>query len=163
MTISELRKKNIFAMMFVAMMTIFCCCHTPSTTEPFYKDIVISASYGGGFIMNSRTVTIYGNGKVTYDTVVVNIDFAGHKEAEISQGRVIELVNKFRDNNFCSLKDEYSCGGDVYKYISYYDPSEEKKVYGNMGTWGNDSTCQNPPEYDTLWNECWKIKQELFP
>jgi hypothetical protein len=170
-------KASIGAMALIPVMMMLHCSFLPlEPPGPAHPNLVISASCGGGFIMNSRTVTIYGSGKVFYDTMFGNISNAGHKEAEISQESIEGLINTFKENDFFSFNDDYSGGGEMYARLTYKDTPVIKSVSGdpwsphircsmNLNT--NSVRCEtifvNPAGWDTLWNECWKIKEELFP
>jgi len=157
-------KKSISAMALVSVMVILHCSSAPTVPPvPAHPNLVILASAGGGYVGSSSNVTIYGNGKVVYENRVVCCSPPEeHKEAEVTQERIEGLIKIFNDNNFFSFNDDYSLGGDMIFDITYKDPPVIKTVYGN-GFVIPGHTSANPAGWDTIWNECWKIKQELFP
>jgi len=183
-------KASIGAMALIPVMMMLHCSFLPlEPPGPAHPNLVISASSSGGdFVCSSNAITIYGNGKVVYESG--SCFSPDHKEAEITQERIENIVNLFHENNFFSFNDNYGNGGFMSESIVYNDKPVIKSF--RVSSWicdtiqvrssdsvvcpgGPGDPCitfsrysarlrlSGPPGYDTIFHECWKIKEELFP
>jgi hypothetical protein len=180
--------KYLSAVALASLMVIFYfSCSPLAPPGPAHPNLVITASYEvGDLFCSSNTIVINGNGKVVYE-------YCGsiQKEGKISLERIEGLVKIFHENDFFSFNDNYGYGHSLgYESIGYNDKSVIKSV--RVSNWicdtvqvrssdsvvcpeGPGDPCitfsrysarlrlSGPPGYDTIFHECWKIKEELFP
>ncbi len=123
--------------------------------------MVVFAKLVSGWTGLRREIIIYGTGRVVFDYdsgFVAQPQVIEHKEEEITQQRVEELYTVINNSNLIGMDDFYigTCYDVPTSSISFHNSPVSKTVTVMM--------CGQAPEwfYD-VWNECFKICNELWP